>query len=66
MTDEKAISERAYHIWEAEGRLHGRDREHWERASREIGAEAKNRPPKATAGTKPSGRPKAKPAKAAR
>jgi hypothetical protein len=60
MSDDKAISERAYHIWEAEGRPHGRDREHWERASREIEAEAKKRPrkPAAAAKAKPAGKAK--------
>jgi hypothetical protein len=33
---EKRISERAHQIWEEEGRPTGRDREHWERATREI------------------------------
>ena len=66
MADEKAIRERAYHIWEAEGRPHGRDREHWERASREIEAETKKRRPRkaATAAkAKPAGKAKAKSAK---
>jgi hypothetical protein len=60
MSDDKAISERAYHIWEAEGRPQGRDREHWERASREIEAEAKSRPrkPAAAAKAKPAGKAK--------
>ncbi|WP_274425483.1 DUF2934 domain-containing protein [Chelativorans sp. YIM 93263] len=30
---------RAHEIWESEGRPTGRDREHWERATREIEAE---------------------------
>jgi hypothetical protein len=60
MADEKAIRERAYHIWEAEGRPHGRDREHWERASREIGAEAgkRSRKPATAAKAKPAGKAK--------
>ncbi|GAA4164631.1 DUF2934 domain-containing protein [Shinella granuli] len=29
------ISKRAYGLWEAEGRPHGKDREHWEQAARE-------------------------------
>ena len=33
---EQRIRERAHQIWEEEGRPHGRDREHWEQASREI------------------------------
>jgi hypothetical protein len=39
MTDEKKVKERAHQIWEAEGRPHGRDREHWEQAAREIAEE---------------------------
>jgi hypothetical protein len=30
------IAKRAYHIWEREGRPHGRDQEHWYAAEREI------------------------------
>lgn len=33
---EAAIRARAYEIWEAEGFPHGRDRQHWEQAAREI------------------------------
>jgi hypothetical protein len=33
---EKTIRERAYAIWEASGRPHGRDRDHWFQAVREI------------------------------
>jgi hypothetical protein len=60
MADEKTIRERAYHIWEAEGRPHGRDREHWERANREIAAETKKTTGKTTAAAKakPVGKPK--------
>lgn len=36
---EDAIRERAYHIWEREGRPHGRDFEHWVRAQVELIAE---------------------------
>ena len=36
---EQKIRERAYQIWEQEGRPNGLAQEHWERASREIGAE---------------------------
>ncbi|MFZ5676370.1 MAG: DUF2934 domain-containing protein [Pseudomonadota bacterium] len=32
------IRQRAYAIWESEGKPIGRDQEHWERASREIEA----------------------------
>ena len=33
------ISERAYQIWDAEGRVDGRHDEHWQRAEREIAEE---------------------------
>lgn len=36
---EAAIRERAYDIWEREGRPHGRDFEHWVRAQVELTAE---------------------------
>jgi hypothetical protein len=38
--EQEAIARRAYEIWEAEGRPHGRDREHWEAAARELGSSA--------------------------
>lgn len=34
--DEKVIRDRAYRIWEDEGRPEGRAREHWEQAAREL------------------------------
>ena len=34
---EQRIRERAYHLWESEGRLEGRDMDYWERA-RELEA----------------------------
>lgn len=37
MNEEQRIRERAHAIWEAEGRPEGRDREHWQRACRELG-----------------------------
>jgi hypothetical protein len=41
-SQEAAIRERAYAIWEAEGRPDGRDWEHWYRAAHEVlGAEAR-------------------------
>jgi hypothetical protein len=49
MADDAKIRERAHKIWEAEGRPHGRDREHWERAAREIEAESKKKAGKAPA-----------------
>ncbi len=33
---ERRIQDRAYEIWEQEGRPSGREREHWERAERET------------------------------
>ncbi len=36
---EARIRERAYHMWEQEGRPHGRDREYWERAAELVGME---------------------------
>lgn len=30
------MTERAHELWEQEGRPEGREREHWERAAREI------------------------------
>ena len=36
------VKERAYAIWEREGRPHGRDREHWQEAEAEI-AKAQSR-----------------------
>lgn len=38
-TRERRIRERAYHLWEQEGRPHGRDREFWERARELIAIE---------------------------
>ncbi|WP_161142169.1 DUF2934 domain-containing protein, partial [Propylenella binzhouense] len=39
--DEDRIRERAYRIWEEEGRPEGRHDEHWHRAGREMGGEEK-------------------------
>ena len=39
--DEQRIRERAYHLWEVDGRPEGRDAEYWERA-RELEAIASN------------------------
>lgn len=36
---EEKIRQRAYELWEAEGRPDGKQQEHWERAAREIEAE---------------------------
>ena len=58
MPQEARIRERAYAIWESEGRPDGREWDHWERASREVvvqaPAEPAARPPakRGTAGAK--------------
>jgi len=36
MDKEDHIRRRAHEIWEQEGRPHGRDREHWDQATREF------------------------------
>jgi hypothetical protein len=36
---EARIRQRAYHLWEADGRPHGQDAEYWERARELIGME---------------------------
>src|SRR5438045_5792834 len=47
--EEQQIRERAYSIWEQEGRPHGRDRDHRLRAEAEIAAEkSRDRPTAAT------------------
>lgn len=33
---DEQIRRRAHEIWEQEGRPHGKEREHWERAEREL------------------------------
>ncbi|WP_433910624.1 DUF2934 domain-containing protein [Sphingomonas yabuuchiae] len=33
---ETQLRQRAYGIWQSEGEPHGRDRDHWERAEREL------------------------------
>lgn len=37
--DERAIGDRAYLIWEREGRPNGRDRDHWLQAAWELAGE---------------------------
>ena len=39
MDREHRVRERAYAIWEADGRPSGRDEDHWDRASREVDQE---------------------------
>lgn len=36
---EQRIRERAYHLWEADGKPHGQDIEYWERARELVGME---------------------------
>ena len=38
MQNEDQIRQRAYELWDAEGRPEGRDRQHWDQACRELGA----------------------------
>ena len=52
---ERRIRERAYEIWEREGRPEGREAEHWERAEAEIAAQAGAG--QDGAGSKPGGEP---------
>ena len=37
---EHSIRQRAYEIWEMEGRPEGRHQDHWQQAARELGADA--------------------------
>jgi hypothetical protein len=37
---DQKVRERAYHIWEAEGRPHGRHDQHWQDALRDVAASA--------------------------
>ncbi|MGO9607596.1 MAG: DUF2934 domain-containing protein [Candidatus Binataceae bacterium] len=37
--DEQKVRERAYHIWEREGRPQGHEAEHWQKALRELAME---------------------------
>lgn len=39
MTDDRdaRVREHAYRLWQQEGEPHGRDRDHWEQAEREVG-----------------------------
>ena len=49
----KQVEERAYALWESEGKPHGRDLDHWRQAESEImtagDAEARSNPPSAAA-----------------
>ncbi|MBW7850606.1 MAG: DUF2934 domain-containing protein [Rhodospirillales bacterium] len=64
MTNEREarIRERAYQLWEADGRPAGRAVEHWVRAEAEMGGgEAETSDSAATATNKPRRRTSAKP-----
>ena len=58
---EARIRQRAYEIWQREGRPEGREDEHWQRAQAEImaedGAAANQAPNRAAAGSKPQSEP---------
>lgn len=41
---DEQLRQRAYGIWQAEGEPHGRDRDHWERAERELSEAAPEEP----------------------
>jgi hypothetical protein len=56
---EHRIRERAYAIWEAEGRVAGYEHDHWRRAERELHTIAQA-PAAATSAAKPSTAPKGK------
>ena len=44
LNDDDQIRRRAHNIWESEGRPHGQDAEHWQRARHEIESEAGVKP----------------------
>lgn len=48
------IRQRAYELWEREGRPHGRDSEHWKMAENELGAAPAAASPTVTAKTAPA------------
>jgi hypothetical protein len=47
---QRRIRERAYEIWQREGRPHGRDAQHWQRAEAEIETESQARSEPETVG----------------
>jgi hypothetical protein len=49
------IRQRAYEIWEREGRPHGRDEEHWRMAAEEIGGDSGTSVTQAVPATRVSG-----------
>ena len=48
------VRQRAYELWEREGRPHGRDGEHWKMAEKEIGVAAAAASPTVTAKAAPA------------
>jgi len=52
ITNETAVRVRAYEIWEAEGRPHGRETEHWLKALHEMAATMAAPTPKKAAAKK--------------
>jgi hypothetical protein len=69
---EEAIRERAYDIWEREGRPAGRDFDHWVQAQVELAAEVtkgnggKSSAPRAAAAKAPPAKARPAPARAGR
>ena len=61
MPDQDKIRERAYAIWEQDGRPEGREQEHWYRASSELGGDGASMDLDSGAIT-PDGRPATAPA----
>lgn len=67
MDNDQDIKERAYAIWEAEGRPHGRADAHWRQAQEDLatrdgtGTEESAEPPTLVAGPKPAKRASRKP-----
>ncbi len=63
---ENRIRERAYEIWEEEGRPEGREAQHWQQAAGEIAdAQRESRETAGKGGAKPSGTTRKKAAKPA-
>jgi hypothetical protein len=54
------IAKRAYAIWESEGRLNGRDLEHWLRAESEVGSKSTTRKARGRKPSSPKTKSKAK------
>lgn len=50
---EEQLRQRAYDIWQAEGEPHGRDRDHWEMAERELSDTPTEEAPKVETEAKP-------------